>query len=396
MTRTLNAFRMNRRALLGGMAGVSVTFAGRAAWASESGRRKLVVIIARGGLDGLSVSPPYGDPNYAALRGSIAIPPPGADGGALKLDETFGLHPALPQLYAMTQAGEARIAPAVAIPDRIRSHFEAQDMLENGTATVYATSTGWLNRALSVMGTKRALSVGAQAPLVIRGPVQTASWSPGPDLPQGDRVAGILMDLYKDDPLLAPALASGLTAEDMARAAMGGETVKQNDVKALGAAISKFMTAADGPDVVALSLDGFDTHANQGSSKGQLATRLAYVDQLFAGLKGGLGPAWKDTAMVMATEFGRTARINGTNGTDHGTASTLLLAGGALKRGGIVGDWPTLAEGRLFENRDLAPTLEVRSVFKGLLRDHLGVEEARLGAQVFPDSLAVRPTDGLI
>ena len=209
------------------------------------------------------------------------------DGGALKhRDGTFGLHPALPQIWAMTQSGEARIAPAVAIPDRIRSHFEAQDMLENGTAQVYATSTGWLNRALAAMNTTRALSVGAQAPLVIRGPIETASWSPGPELPQGDRVAGILMDLYKDDPAAgARAGVAAFSNETMVESAMGGQSVKANDVKALGAAISKFMTAPDGPDVVALSLDGFDTHANQGSTTGQLATRLTYVDQLFGGLK---------------------------------------------------------------------------------------------------------------
>jgi uncharacterized protein (DUF1501 family) len=396
MTCALKTFRMNRRALLGGMAGLSVLYAARAADAAVAGRRKLVVIIARGGLDGLSVSPPYGDPAYQGLRKQIAIAQPGAEGGALKLDETFGLHPSLAQFHEMALAGEARIAPAVAIPERIRSHFEAQDMLENGTATVYGTSAGWLNRALGVMGTRRALSVGAQAPLVIRGPIECASWSPGPDLPQGDRVATILMDLYKDDPLLAPALATGLTNESMVEAAMNGQAVKANDVKALGKAISKFMTAPDGPDVVALSLDGFDTHANQGAAKGQLANRLAYVDALFGGLREGLGPTWKDTAVVMATEFGRTARVNGTGGTDHGTASTVLLAGGALKRGGIVGDWPTLADGRLFENRDLAPTVEVRSIFKGLLRDHMGVDQARLGTAVFPDSLSVRPSDGLI
>ena len=173
--------------------------------------------------------------------------------------------------------GEARIAPAVAaVPDRIRSHFEAQDMLdERHGPGGYATSTGWLNRALAAMNTTRALSVSAQvALLVIRGPIETASWSPGPELPQGDRVAGILMDLYKDDPLLAPALASGLSNEAMARDAIGKEQVKQNDVKALGAASSKFMVAHDGPAVVARSLDGFDTHASQGASQGQLASRL--------------------------------------------------------------------------------------------------------------------------
>ena len=390
MTRTPT---VNRRALLSGLAGVSVVFAGRAAWASETARSKLVVIIARGGLDGLSLSPPYGDPNYAALRGPLAYGAPAGEDGVLKIDDTFGLHPSMPEVHAMILAGEARIAPAVAIPDRIRSHFEAQDMLENGTAKVYATNSGWLNRALQAMGSTRALSVGATAPLVLRGPVQAASWSPGPTLSQDDRVAGLLMDLYKDDPLLAPALAAGLSTESMAMAAQGGQPVKRNDVKALGETIARLMTEAGGPDVVAVSLDGFDTHAGQ---KAQLKIRLTAPDQLIAGLKSSLGPAWKQTAVVMATEFGRTARVNGTNGTDHGTASTVILAGGALKPSGIVGDWPTLAEARLFENRDLAPTLEVRAVFKGLLRDHLGVDRAKLDTLVFPDSAAVKPIEGLV
>ena len=405
MNRDLEIFRLNRRALLGGMAGLSVTFAGYGASAATGARKKLVVIIARGGLDGLSVTPPYGDANYVPLRGALAIGAPGSPNGALQLDSTFGLHPQLVGIHAMALAGEARFAPSVAIPDRIRSHFEAQDVLENGTTTVYGTSVGWLNRSLSALGNKRAMSVGATAPLVIRGPVQAASWSPGPLLPQGDRVASILMDLYKDDPLLAPALASGLSAESMAETAMAGSgdsmtggggargQARRNDAKSLGMTISKFMTAADGPDVVALSLDGYDTHAGQVA---QLNARLPYVDQLFTGLKEGLGTTWKDTAIVMATEFGRTARANGTGGTDHGTASTMILAGGALKSGGIVGDWPTLASSRLFENRDLAPTLDVRSVYKGLLRDQLGVDPAKLDTMVFPDSAAARPVDALV
>ena len=395
MTRALTPTSApNRRALLSGLAGVSLVFAGRAAWASEIACNKLVVIIARGGLDGLSVSPPYGDPNYAALRGPLAYGAPGSgEDGVLKIDDVFGLHPSMPEVHAMILAGEARIAPAVAIPDRIRSHFEAQDMLENGTAKVYAANSGWLNRALQAMGSTRALSVGATAPLVLRGPVQAASWAPGPMLPQGDRVAGLLMDLYKDDPLLAPALASGLSTESMAREAQGGRPAKGGDVKALGETIARLMVEDGGPDVVAVSLDGFDTHAGQ---KGQLKGRLTAPDQLIAGLKSGLGPAWRQTAVVMATEFGRTARVNGTGGTDHGTASTVILAGGALKPGGLVGDWPMLAETKLFENRDLAPTLEVRAVFKGLLRDHLGVDRAKLDTLVFPESAAVRPVEGLV
>jgi uncharacterized protein (DUF1501 family) len=396
MTRKSHVFLPHRRDLLAGLAGISVAFAGRAAAAAGSSRRKLVVMVARGGLDGLSLTPPYGEAAYAGLRGALALAPPGAPGGVLKLDGTFGLHPAMPGLHAMALAGEARIAPAVAIPGRIRSHFEAQDMLENGSERVYGLESGWLNRALQALGSTRGLAVGAQTPLVLRGPVQAASWSPGPSLPEGDRVATILMDLYRDDALLAPALAAGLSADAMAEAATGGQPVRRNDVRGLGAAIARFMTAEDGPDVVALSLDGFDTHARQGAAVGQLANRLGPVDQLLTGLKDGLGPAWRDTAVVMATEFGRTVRINGTGGTDHGTASSLVLAGGALKAGGIVGDWPGLEERRLFENRDLAPTLDVRAVFKGLLRDHLGVDRAKLDTVVFPESGGVRAVDGLV
>jgi uncharacterized protein (DUF1501 family) len=163
-----------------------------------------------------------------------------------------------------------------------------------------------------------------------------------------------------------------------------------------GATLAGFMVQPGGPQVAAVSLDGFDTHANQGSSQGQLANRLAYLDAMLDGLNSGLGPAWSDTAVVVATEFGRTAHVNGTNGTDHGTASTALLLGGALKRGGIVGDWPTLADGRLFEARDTAPTVDMRGLFKGLLAEHLGVDRPALDSAVFPDSAGVAPVSGLI
>jgi uncharacterized protein (DUF1501 family) len=384
---------LNRRTLLTGLGGVSLSFVGRAAWAGETARKKLVVIIARGALDGLSVSPPYGDPNYLPLRGALALPAPGQDGGALRLDDTFGLHPTLVELHAMALAGEARIAPAVAIPERIRSHFEAQDMLENGTAKVYSTNSGWLNRALAAQGSTRGLSVGTTAPLVLRGPVQAASWAPGPNLPQNDRVASLLMDLYKDDPVLAPALASGLATEGMALTAEGDEAVKPKDVRLLGRTVARFMLEPQGPDVVAISLDGWDTHAGQ---KAQLQARLPAPDQLIAGLKDGLGPEWRDTVVILATEFGRTARTNGTGGTDHGTGSTLILAGGAVKGAGIIGDWPTLADNKLFENRDLNAALDIRAVFKGVLRDHLGVDRAKLDTVVFPDSAEVRAVTGLV
>jgi len=437
-----------RQALAGALGlGLSIEFLGRTAFAAESGAaadRKLIVVICRGGMDGLSVSPPVGDPSYAALRGPIAIPGFDSPGGALKLDDTFGLHPALAATHRLALQGEARIAPAVATPDRERSHFEAQDVLENGRTTPYATDSGWLNRALQAMdaGKAKAISVGATAPLILRGPIEAASWSPGPGVGRDPRLPSILADLYQHDPMLSRALASGLATEAMAKvadadaksaltsitagpgdtlanlpgapagAARTGQMTDQADAggaalrpilqqglpvaRQLGATLAGFMVQPGGPQLAAVSLDGFDTHANQGSSRGQLATRLAYLDAVLDGVARGMGPAWKRTAVVVVTEFGRTARVNGTNGTDHGTASTALLLGGALRSGGIVGDWPTLAQARLFENRDTAPTLDMRALFKGLLVGQFGMDRRALDTAVFPGSEAVAPTAGLV
>jgi len=380
-------------------AGLSATFLGAGAHANEArafADRKLVVIICRGAMDGLSVCPPIGDANYAALRGAIAIP----SDQALKLDDTFALHPKLTNLYALVQGGQARIAPAVAIPQRIRSHFEAQDMLENGSGQLYGAATGWLNRTLQAVQPHRpikALSIGAQEPLILHGPAEAESWSPGGRLnPNGDRVTAAVKALYEDDPLLGPALATGLQVQSEANMLNGGKPINGGDAKAFAVTAAKFLTDPAGPSIAVLSLDGFDTHANQGAANGQLANRLAILDGVIAGLQTGLGAEWRNTVVVVATEFGRTAHVNGTGGTDHGTASTVILAGGALKPGGVIGDWPTLQPARLFENRDLAPTLDVRQVFKGVLRDHLGVSSAALDTRVFPDSAAARALGGLV
>jgi uncharacterized protein (DUF1501 family) len=156
------------------------------------------------------------------------------------------------------------------------------------------------------------------------------------------------------------------------------------------------MVQPKGPQIVGLSLDGWDTHANQGAAEGQLANRLANLDALVDGLASGLGPEWNNTVVVVATEFGRTAHVNGTGGTDHGTASTALVMGGALKKGGIIGDWPTLASNKLFENRDLAPTLDMRGLFKGVLAEHLGVDRRALDTSIFPDTSAIAPAANLV
>lgn len=422
--------QINRRSLLGlgASLGITVNFLGSQAFAATEGdlaRKKLVVVICRGGMDGLSVSPPVGDANYANLRGSIALRPD----QVLKLDDTFGLHPELKAVHALALKGEARIAPAIASPDRARSHFEAQDVLETGAAHVYGTETGWLNRTLEALAPVRkveGLSVGTTAPLILRGKVQAASWSPGKGVDETARLPTLLQDLYKNDPMLGPAFARGLETETMAQTAMtalsatpamniaaastptrpgaapmsptmandrqnraGGEAARK-----LGSTLGGFMIQAGGPQIAAISLDGFDTHAGQ---PGQIATRLSYMDAVLDGLHAGLGAEWKNTVVIAVTEFGRTARVNGTGGTDHGTASTGLVLGGALKKGGgVIGDWPGLADNALFENRDTAPTLDMRGLFKGVLADHIGVDRAILERKVFPDSAAAKPVLGLV
>jgi uncharacterized protein (DUF1501 family) len=406
--------------------GLSVSFLGGQAFAAADGpmaRRKMVVVICRGGMDGLTVSPPVGDPDYAALRGDVAVP---AD-QALKLDDTFALHPALTSVHALALKGQARIAPAIASPDRARSHFEAQDVLETGVAQVYGASSGWLNRTLEVMGPRKVegLSVGPTAPLILRGKVQAASWSPGPGVDEAARLPTLLQDLYRTDTLMGPAFARGLETEAMAQAAMPPPAPKvipasadktsmasnmmgprvvaappaanpkqgREAARALGATLAGFMVQPDGPRIAAISLDGWDSHAGQ---VGQLNTRLTYLDAVLDGLNTGLGPAWSDTVVVVATEFGRTARVNGTGGTDHGTGSTALVLGGGLKPGGIIGDWPTLKQTALFENRDVAPSLDLRGLFKGVLGDHMGVGRAALETKVFPDSAGAKAVTGLV
>jgi uncharacterized protein (DUF1501 family) len=424
----------SRRGVLAAAAafGLSLQFVASQSFAASEGaaaKKKLIVIICRGGMDGLSVSPPLGDPEYRGLRGPIALGPE-----ALKLDGDFALHPALTSFYALAQAGEARIAPAVATPDRARSHFEAQDVLESGSPVVYGASSGWLNRTVAELSKARkveALAVGPTAPLVLRGKAPFSSWSPGKLVDGSARLPTLLQDLYKSDPLLGPALARGLVTEQQAQIAMtsaaaatpAGQAVMQQAsapmpaagapglpaqpyqaqirqgqaaARQLGETLAGFMKEPGGPQLAAISLDGFDTHANQGAAQGLLAQRLAYLDAVIDGIHAGLGPDWKDTVLVAATEFGRTARVNGTAGTDHGTASTVLLAGGALKKGGIVGDWPTLKSQALFENRDLAPTLDMRGLFKGVLAEHLGVQKASLDTAIFPDSAAAAPVTQVV
>jgi uncharacterized protein (DUF1501 family) len=391
-----------RGLLLGGASFAAWAYLPKFARAADGRDPRLVVVILRGALDGLATVAPVGDPDYAGLHGSIALAADGAH-PALMLDSFFGLHPSMPEFARMYRDQHAAVIHAVSTPYRDRSHFDGQDVLESGYAGPGRVQSGWLNRALEALPrgerVSSGLAVGPTTPLVLRGSAPTVGWAPVA-LPQADDdTATRLVDLYRHrDPTLASALSQGLQLE---KAASGddmkpkpGNQVAQMRQVARGAA--KLMAADDGPRIAALAFDGWDTHANEGGPVGRLAFLLGGLDSALAEFETGLGDRWRDTVVVVATEFGRTARINGTDGTDHGTATVALLAGGAVKGGRVISDWPGLKFANLYEGRDLKPTIDLRSVIKGVLQGQFGLSDQVLAQTVFPDSASARPMKGLV
>lgn len=398
----------SRRAVLA-TGGALFAWAHRPRLASAAGARdpRLVVLVLRGALDGLSTVAPLGDPDYAGLHGALALQAQGAN-AALPLDGFFGLHPAMPQLHRLYQAKQALIFHAVATGYRGRSHFDGQDVLESGQPGPGRIESGWLNRALAALPAgarlpaQGALGVGVTTPLILRGAAPVLGWAPATLPDAAPDTAARLLDLYVHrDPALAEALRRGLDTDRMAKATVG-EMAKAapfagiEGMKLAARGAARLIAAADGPRLAALAFDGWDTHANEGGATGRLAQLLGGLDAAFAEFERGLGAVWRETVVVAITEFGRTARINGTVGTDHGTATVALAAGGAVAGGRVIADWPGLGAAKLYEGRDLAPTLDLRAALKGLLADHLGLAPATLAARIFPDSAGVAPMKGLI
>lgn len=375
------------------------------AFAAAPTDRRLVLVILRGGMDGLAALPPYGDPAYGSLHGKLAIAPAGRAGGALRLDGMFGLHPALAPLHRFYQRGELLPVHAVAIAQRTRSHFDAQDVLENGAARAHAVPDGWLNRALRALhaGDRRlGLAVGYAVPPVLRGDVPVASWAPARLPAAPPALLDKLARLYTGDPVLGSALAEGRRAQDMAKKVLGDSKMKGGNLrspgrfKTLAEAAGRLLGAADGARIGVIEMGGWDTHANQGAHDGRLARNLSLLAGGLAALAERLGPAWRDTVVIAATEFGRTARMNGTRGTDHGTASAAFLLGGAVAGGRVAARWPGLAPDALYQNRDLAPTSDMRALFKTVLRDHLGIAQGTLDRDIFPGSAGAPPPPGAL
>jgi len=378
---------------------------------------RLLVIVLRGALDGLATVAPVGDPDWLKLRGERALVLDGKT-PALPLDGLFALNPAMPNLHRLYQAGQAAIVHAVATPYRERSHFDGQDMLESGLDRPGRSDTGWLNRALLAIepeakvrsDNRRAFAVGPIAPLLVRGAAPVLSWTPPRLPPAGDDTTLRLIELYRHtDPALARAVEArtglvamtrdgdmpSLTPPTVQSTAVGLARAREYFAETAGTA-ARYLARPEGPRVGALSFNGWDTHINEGAVGGLLAGLLGALDGAIYAIESNMGEAWRDTSVAIVTEFGRTARINGTEGTDHGTGTVALLFGGALQGGRVIADWPGLKDADLHDNRDLKATTDLRAVLKGLLRDHLRIDDARLAADIFPGSEAIKPMAGLM
>jgi uncharacterized protein (DUF1501 family) len=395
---------LTRRSTLLGLSALFTASRVKFALADAPTDQRFVVVLLRGALDGMSSVVPYGDQSLASLRPNLIPAAPGQPGGMFDLGGFYGLNPHLPGIYAMYQAGEVLPVHAVAGPYRTRSHFEAQDLLQLGTPTDSITS-GWLNRVLAELPARNSrtlagLSVGIGTPLLLQGPVRVGSYAPEHFATPSPDLYARIAALNANDPLTGPAIATALNGNafdasilsDDAPMQPGDSGKGKGAFPALAAHAGTLMAAAGGPRIAAFQLEGWDTHGNQ---VGGLKAPLSGLNAGLVALKTSLGPAWKNTVVLVMTEFGRTAAMNGTAGTDHGTATAAFILGGNVNGGKVAGTWPGLAQNQLFENRDLAPTMDIRSVAKGALAAHLGLGPDAL-ARVFPGSSEATPMGGIV
>ena len=342
---------------------------------------RFVLLVLRGGLDGLSVVVPHGDRLHRRVRGDVA------EREVLDLDGFFGLHTALEPLLPLWAAGELLPIQAVGLPYGARSHFDAQDLLENGTAAPKGARDGWLGRALGASG-GQGLAVGRALPLVLRGAADTSSWEPRMDVRAQPDFLEEVARLYDEDPLLGPPFRQGLETRAELDALLedeSGRRGRRTDLDAIQA-LAALLREPGGPGVAVVEIGGWDTHARQAN---RLRTGLAALGEGLALFREELDARWSDTLVLAVSEFGRTVAGNGTGGTDHGTGGLAVAAGGALRGGRVLGEWPGL--GDLVEGRDLPITTDLRGLFKGALSEHLGLDRASLDGAVFPDSEGIEP-----
>lgn len=347
--------------------------------------RRFVFIIQRGAADGLDIVRPTGDPAFAGLRGGLI-----GDAAGTKLDAMFTLHPALVEVGKMYGQGQALFVHAIASPYRDRSHFDGQNVLETGGAQPYVLRDGWLNRLVTMLprAGDEAIAIAATVPTALRGSVQVASFAPSALPHAADDLMTRVTALYDADPQLHPAWSAALETKGLAADAAAGQ-----DPASLGRLTASFLTKPNGPRIAMLETLGWDTHNAQ---QGRLSNQLKNLDAMLAAMRDRLGPAWANTTVLVATEFGRTAAVNGTGGTDHGTASVAMLVGGVVKGGRVLADWPGLAPGKLYQSRDLRPTTRLDALIAGAAADGLALDPARVSRSLFAQVTSATPLSGLI
>ena len=372
-------------------------FLGRALAASgASSGNTLVLVFLRGGADGLSIVPPVGDPAYRAARPTLALASPGRDGGALRLDDVFSLHPALSPLLPLWSDRTLGIVHAAGLTGATRSHFDAQDFCESGTPGLKSTADGWLNRAVQRApgpdGAFRVVALQPTLPRMLVGDAPAVAMSSlGQFRLPGGPGGGSAFDALYAQAVDTALRTTGLETFEALREAGSAKLARlpPDNGAAYGNApiarrlqdVARLIRSGVGLQVAVTDMGGWDTHVNEGTEKGQLASRLAELGGALAAFARDLGTRWADTAVVVMTEFGRTARENGNRGTDHGTASVMLVLGGGVRGGRVVGGYRGLARSELFEERDLAIGTDVRSVLWEAVRGQLALREA---SRVFP------------
>jgi uncharacterized protein (DUF1501 family) len=380
---------MNRRTFvqqmcLGGVATFalpSITFA----QVKQNGR--FVFVLLRGGFDGLAAVVPYGDASYQTLRNGFAY----QESELFVLNDLFGLSPGLTPMRELWQANELVVLHAMAIPYRTRSHFDGQAILETGIDRPVGSSDGWLNRLLQVMSGKRSgIAIAAGMPRSLTGSYEVQTWSPTQLGAVDDAYLQRLGALYRTDKALYGRFEAAIQQQDVVgEEPMARGNARRGGVTPLMQAAAKILRQDGGPNIAAVEFSGWDTHANQGLAGGALDRLLGQLAEGLLAFRTDMGPAWSNTTVVVMTEFGRTARPNGTRGTDHGTAGAGFLIGPGVARAAAFSDWPGLDDASLFERRDLKPTLDVRAVLKAAIGGTFDLSRPQLD-RVFPNSPDVR------
>jgi uncharacterized protein (DUF1501 family) len=350
----------------------------RLALAKANTERRFVFIIQRGAADGLSIVAPTGDPNFAAVRGDFA-----QDSAAgMKLGSFFTLHPALSEVSGMYAERQALFVHAAASQYRDRSHFDGQNVLETGGSAAYRLKDGWINRLLGLLPAleARALALSSTVPMALRGPHEVSSYAASQLPSPSDDLLGRVAALYDGDHQLHSLWSAAMETRTSAGNSMQSGGGQKGP--AIGTLAAK-MLLGEGARVVMIETNGWDTHSAQ---RGRLNAQLKDLDQMLGALKTGLGADWRNTLVIVATEFGRTARPNGTGGTDHGQASVAMLLGGSVAGGKVIADWPGLSDGALYEGRDLKPTADLDALIAGALAQHYSLDPVRVMGALFPES----------